>query len=102
MGEGFTSKPSEQLETPSDHFYFMSFWSVKKDRYEIDGICSESSEIGDKEEAPGCVLDLQECLPVLCLSSKACNVEKLSSVICREAFDHSTFAEYVSGETDFP
>lgn len=52
-----------------------------------EGICSESSERGEEEEAPSGMLGLVECRLAFCSSLCAFKVENLISVLCRERGD---------------
>lgn len=65
-----------------------------------DGIYRESSERGEEEEVPTCVVELAECLLALCPSSRACRAEKQISFLCKQGSYSRTFAEHVSIVTD--
>lgn len=98
--EGFAAQPNRQLEYTFDRVEYLSFRSVQEKRSFHDGFRRGSGESGEKEEGPSFVLDLTECPPALCLSSRAYKV-KLVSVLCREELDPKTIEERVSSLTDF-
>lgn len=67
-----------------------------------DGTCRVGSESREREDAPGCVLDLAECLQASWSYARACKVERLILALCGKENAPRTCAEHVSSVADSP
>lgn len=88
--------PSGQLETPSDHFEYLSFVSVQMERDMHDGIFRTGGESCKEAEILSCIWDFAEFMLDLCSYSSSCIADNPITALYRESFNLKRFAEHAS------